>query len=151
MKKSAPLSTSEAKYAAVAEVCPEDRFLRFSSRIILSSFGNLETNSNSNHIGIRHLCLREGVQQGEFGITHEKTRKQHDDVLTETPTKNAFHSNRNFVIHISWHISWLCWLLYFWYVSVWCLCFLIFSFWCLICSAKIWVLRFMLFRFECFC
>ena len=97
----------------------ETLFLRAVSRFLLPDFGdsyiqvfedkngaiqlavNPVTNSNSEHIDVRHHFLREHVETGEFEISHVQSKYQPADSLTKPLAKDAFRFLRNFIMNMS--------------------------------------------------
>ena len=59
------------------------------------------TNSNPKHIDVRHHFLREHVENGEFDISHVKSKYQHADFLTKPLAKDASRFYSNFIMNMS--------------------------------------------------
>ncbi|CAB1120585.1 unnamed protein product [Ectocarpus sp. CCAP 1310/34] len=108
-QKCVTLSTTEVEYVAIADVLNKVLFLRQVWRFMLpdasmpcipafeDNQGALQiahnpiTNSNSNHIGLRHHFIRELVDRKEISITH---------VPTKAISKESFALHREFVINL---------------------------------------------------
>ncbi|CAB1105338.1 unnamed protein product [Ectocarpus sp. CCAP 1310/34] len=99
-QKCVPLSTTEAEHVSLADVMKEVLFLRQVWRLMLPEAGmpfipvfednqgaiqlakNPISNSNSEHIDVRHHFIRELVGRKEISIFHVESAYQHANFLT---------------------------------------------------------------------
>ena len=117
--KCVTLSTSEAEYVALGDAVKELLLLRQVWRVTLPSkvmpcfpvfednqdavklAQNPITNSNSEHIDVRHNFLRELVRQRDFKVVQVPSEFQHADILTK-----AFSAFDLFAFHRKFPMNW---------------------------------------------
>ena len=117
-QKSVTLSSTEAKYVALAAGIKETIFLRYIWSFIFpdrdvgctlvkeDNVGaihlakNPATTPNSKHIDIRHHFIPERVANGEFKVVYVRCEGQHAYFLTKSLHQAAFEVHRNFVMNI---------------------------------------------------
>ena len=117
-QKCVTLSTTEAEYVALADVIKEVLFLRHIWRFMLPEVGmpcipvfednefavqltqNPITNSNSEHIDVRHHFTWELAGRKEISVTHVPSGSQHADFLTRAICKESFQFHRNISMNL---------------------------------------------------
>ena len=117
-QKCVTLSTSEAEYVALGDALKELLFLRQVWRFMLPSkvmpcfpvfednqgavqlAQNPVTNSNSNHIDVRHHFLRELVRQRNIKVVQVLSEFQHADILSKALAFDLFAFHRKFVMNL---------------------------------------------------
>ena len=62
---------------------------------------NPVSNSNSEHIDVRHHLLRELVRQGDISVSHVPSEYQHADILTKALAFDVFEIHRRFLMNFS--------------------------------------------------
>ena len=117
-QKSVILSSTKAKYVALAAGIKETIFLRYIWSFIfpdrdvgctLVKKDNVRvihlakkpaTTPNSKHIDTRHHFIRQRVANGEFKVDYVPSKEQHADFLTKSLHQGAFEVHRSFVMNI---------------------------------------------------
>ena len=118
-QKCVTLSTSEAEYVALGDAVKELLFLRQVWRFMIPGKGmpcvpvfednqgalqlskNPVSNSNSQHIDVRHYFLRELVRRGGISVNHAPSEYQYADVLTKVLAFDLFAVHRRFLMSLS--------------------------------------------------
>ena len=117
-QKCVTLLPSEAKYVAPGDAVKELLCLRKISRFMLPNkvmpcfpvfednqgtvqlAQNPVTNSNSKHVDVRHLFLREIVRQRDIEVVDVLSEFQHADILTKTLGFHLFAFHRTFLMNL---------------------------------------------------